>query len=512
MRTLAVAASLILLMLAGCASPDPAGPLPASDAPVTDGRGDVTVVAIIDSGFDPYHWDFLASQMPQALNDDPSDDLPLGQDPSTWLPGYPAPATFASYDALTLTLAQDDGKAVPAELHEKDAKAWEGVKPSSPTGDIHMRWVPGTKVVGFVDFAGDSGFAADSHGVGTTSVSVGNLHGTCPSCVFVFVNGLSDEAVTWVAQQPWIDAQSNSWGFSKVATDKIWTDCDLPTQRAGVERGQQIFFSGGNGMANAFDAPSPTVYSCQKGADWVVTVGANTPDGNTYTGAGKPADLANVGSSYPSQGGSTVKGESTFSGTSNATPVTMGLYAQSLYDLRRRLDGPSRMQDNGTIAQGPAGCGPANLDCALADGALTVHELRNALYDASSLVGAGFATGSEAASVPASNKEYALMGEGHGSFFGHVQRADAEVARIVGLASGDVADTRDPQAVAEIDAFAVAVSYCMQMVWGSWEHGAWGDDVALPDPDPEWPVRTWFTTECPQLLDSALTTIDALPL
>lgn len=510
MRALAFVA-ITGLLLAGCSDPLPSPPV--SDVqPAEDGRGDVTVVAILDGGFDPYHWDFLAAHMPQHLNDDPSDDLPLDQDPATWLPGFPDPASFASHKPLALNLTPDSKTAVPQELHDADQAAWDTVETSDPAGAIHMRWIPGTKVVGFVDFAGDKGFATDSHGVGTTSVSVGNLHGTCPSCVFVFVNGYSDAAVSWVASQPWIDAQSNSWGYSKVATEKMYVDCDLPTQRAGVERGQQIFFSGGNGMANAFDAPVPTLYSCQKSPDWVVTVGANTPDGATYTGSGKPVDVANVGSSYPSQGGSTVTGDSTFSGTSNATPVTMGLYAQSLYDLRRRLDGPSRIQSNGTLAQGPAGCGAANPACALADGALSVHELRDALFDASGFLGASMATADEAATVPATTQEWALMGEGHGSYSGHIGDAAAQVAAIVGLASGDTADARPAELVAQIDAFAVAVSYCTQSVWGTWEHGAWkaGDD--LPATDPQWPLRSWFTTSCPQVLDAAMTAVETLPV
>lgn len=511
MRILFALLVVSALVLSGCSDPRPA---PPADGPrdAEDGRGDVTVVAILDGGFDPYHWDFLAQHMPQHQNDDPADDLPLDQDPATWIPGHPGAAAFASHEALRLNLTPDDERAVPQDLHDADQAAWDTVARSIPFGDIHMKWIPGTKVVGFVDFAGNGGFATESHGVGTTSVSVGNLHGTCPSCVFVFVNGYSDAAVSWVATQPWIDAQSNSWGYSTVATEKMYVDCDLPTQRAGVERGQQIFFSGGNGMANAFDAPVPTLYSCQKAPDWVVTVGANTPGGNTYTGAGKPVDLANVGSSYPSQGGSTVTGDSTFSGTSNATPVTMGLYAQALYELRRKLDGPSRLQDNGTIAQGHFLCADAEPSCALQDGVLTVHELRNALFDAAQFLALGVATASESASVPVTSTEWALMGEGHGSYTGHLGDVAAQVAAIVDLVTGEAVPATAPDLGMDIEAFAIAVSYCTQQVWGTWEFGAWAEGVALPAPDPAWPLRTWFVTACPQILDTAMTAVEALPV
>ncbi len=501
---LLIAALLLSAGLAGCAAVEPDEGFQAIDESI-DGRGDVTVVAILDSGFNPYHHDFSMEHMPQHMDDDPSNDLPLTQDPATWLPGHPGAEAFSSYKALNLTLAPDNPDAVPADLKAKDQAAWDGVEDSNLPDGIGMHWIPGTKVVGYVDFrgGGDNGFATSSHGVGTTGVSVGNLHGTCPSCVFVFVNGYSDEAVSWVAQQDWIDVQTNSWGYSTILLEKVNADCDLATQRAGVERGQQIFFSGGNGMVNAFDAPVPTLYSCQKASDWIVTVGANTREGHTFTGSGKPVDVANVGIAYPSQGGSTVTGDSTFSGTSNAAPTTAGLYAQALHDVRAMLPGPSRMQSGGVIATGPAGCGDANPECALADGNLTVHELRHALFVAAEPQAKGVATASELLSVPATTEEWALMSEGHGSFFGHIGDPEAEVQRIVDVTTGAASAELEP----EVAEFAKAVSYCTQQVWGTWDHGSWqGESLAL---SPQWPLRTWLSTECPRVIDAIVTVVTA---
>ena len=189
-----------------------------------------SVVAVLDGGFNPYHFDFLSAHMPQHLDDDPSNDLPLDTDPASWLPGHPGAAAFASHGPLALSLTPDNGKAVPADLFEKDAKAWDSVEQSDPTGEVHMRWIPGTKVVGFVDFGGDGGFATASHGVGTTGVSVGNLHGTCPECLLLFVNlqGASEaameQAIEWAMDQPWIDVITNSYGAgSVVQADIAWT-------------------------------------------------------------------------------------------------------------------------------------------------------------------------------------------------------------------------------------------------------------------------------------------------
>jgi hypothetical protein len=58
------------------------------------GAGDATVIAVLDSGMSPYHWDFLASKMPQARNKDRSDDLPLDVSPDKWLPGFPSAKSF----------------------------------------------------------------------------------------------------------------------------------------------------------------------------------------------------------------------------------------------------------------------------------------------------------------------------------------------------------------------------------------------------------------------------------
>lgn len=488
-----LAATLLATALAGCADTEPtAGPV------LVDGRDDVVVVAIIDDRFDPYHFDLLADHMPQHKNDDPTDDLPLWDDPAGWLPGHPGAAAFASYEAMDLTLTPDDREASPASLYEGDAEEWENVQPSE-RASIHMRWIPGTKVVGFVNMGGGDGFATTSHGVGTTSVGPGNIHGTCPNCVLVFVNGFSDEAVSWVAEQDWIDVQTNSWGYSTFFSEKIYTDCDQETQRAGVERGQQIFFSGGNGIVGAFDAPVPTLYSCQKASDWIITVGANTPEGATYTGAGKPVDVASIGSSYPSAGGDTVTDDSTFGGTSNASPTTGGLFAQALYDIRQELPGASRVQADGVIAVGSAGCGEANAECALADGTLTVHELRAALFAAADFQGHSVAAVTETASLPGTTEEWARMGEGAGSFFGRMGDAEAETQRIVDIAMGRLAVDEDP----DKDLFAQAVSFCTQQVWGTWDHGAWqGGDIPI---SPDWPLRAWLSTNCPDTIGAVVT-------
>lgn len=502
MRVLA-ALLLGVSLLSGCASTE--APPSAEPVPVVDGRGDAVVIAVVDSGFNPYHWDFLAAHMPQHLNDDPSDDLPLDQDPAEWLPGHPGADAFASYGRLDLTLTPDDSDAVPDELHDKDAKAWDTVQQSAGD-DIHLRWIPGTKVIGAVTFSATDGYASGSHGVGSSSVSVGNLYGSCPHCLLVFVHGTQEQANEWVAKQDWIDAQTNSWGISSnpagLPRDRVYAGSDTELQRTAIERGQQIFFSAGNGLMNDFSAPNPTLFSSQEGPDWIVTVGAITPDGDSYTGHGKPADVASVGSQYPSAYGSTtVTGEGGFGGTSNATPVTTGLYGEALYQLRRELTGASRTQSGGTIAVGPPGCMEANPACALSDGALTVHELREALYRAAQYVSEGYDAAGATGPIPANPAELRFLAEGHGSFWGLMQgpgQHKAEVDRIAGYANGSWFEAQD----ADQAAWFAADAACRQAGWGAWDFGYRTADA--PAPDPAWPMRSWLTEACPILLPASI--------
>lgn len=510
------------------------GPMGSRSTDATMARSaaadDVVVIAVIDSGVNPYHHDYLASMMPQHQDADPSNDLPLDQDPATWLPGHPGAKAFASYDALNLSLSEDPN-AFAADLHALDQAEWDKVRYSEGTenDEVHMFWVPGTKVIGHVAFApgsiGDpatslvlgtpSGpvdtWAADSHGTGSASVSSGNIYGSCANCLLVYVHGTSEQANEWVAKQDWIDAQTNSWGASTVYRERAYAGSDTELQREAVNRGQQIFFSAGNGQANAFVAPNTTLLSSQEGPDWIVTVGAIDPfDGSTFSGHGKPADISSIGTGYPAGRGASVTAEGSFGGTSNATPVTAGIYAQALYQVRQELAGPSRMQTGGVIAVGSAGCGPANADCANADGMITVHELREALFRAARYTDEIWNVGG-AAPLPSGtplDPELEFVGEGHGSYWGRM-RSDEELAedvqRIVDFVMGRWFEEQDP---AQVEWFT-ADSICRQAIWGEWEHGYAARNPA-PAADPSQPMRTFLAEVCPVALPPLVTPLELI--
>jgi hypothetical protein len=473
------------------------------------------VVAVIDSGISPYHWEFLASKMPQAQDEDLTNDLPLTQAPHTWLPGFPDPSAFASYNQFNLTLDETNPGRSITSLDSADTAKWNAVKVSSATTQ-HYYWFPGTKIIGGLTFAtaGKIRGTSGEHGMGTSSVSVGNLFGTCPECVFVFIEYGSaadgERAIEWAESQPWIDAISNSYGFSLVERDRLYSGSDTAKQAAASTRGQTILFSSGNGISNTFTVPNQTYFSSQEGPDWIITVGGVNPNtGGTYTGAGKPADIAGIGSAYPSAYGAGTVGNagSNFSGTSNATPQVAGMYATSLYRARRALPGPSRAQAGGVIAvqapderlgEVPFACAATRPACELGDGVLTAAELRTRFFHGAVHTPVGLELGLTGGPAAPAVGEDEFLGEGHGTYYGKKNGALAtELERVMGPLEGRAAAPARPSGERE---WMIVDSYCRQELWGDWGDGYFvRGTTTLPGPTPPGPIRFALEQGCPQL-------------
>jgi hypothetical protein len=504
---------LILAVLA--ALPVAAPGISRAEPPPREGRDDAVVVAVIDSGFSPYHWNFLGEKMPQAQDEDATNDLPLGDAPDTWLPGFPSPSSFSSYNRLQLTLDGTNPNRSLASLDTADAAKWNQVQKS--TGDaVHYYYLPGTKVIGMVDFEGARVHSTSTaeHGQGTSSVSVGNIHGTCPECLLVFITippcpthayvcPELEDANNWAMRQPWIDAVSSSFGYSLLVRDRVYSRSDIRLQAEASERGQTQFFSAGNGQDGSFVAPNATLLSSQEGPDWIVTVGAVTPAGGQYSGAGKPADVASVGGSYPSAyGNTTVSNGGSFGGTSNATPVVAGMYARSLYTARRALPGPSRVQLGGLIGdehpdpergEAPFECGTVRPQCELQDGRLTATELRTRLFHGAVHTGKGISPAG-VGDTPVATAEQQFLHEGHGSYFARVGAWAQEEGRITGPLLGTAGPVSRPAGERE---WMMVDSYCRQGIWDTWAEGFFRAGVdTLPAADPVWPMRSSMAAAC----------------
>lgn len=549
--------ALSLSIVEGSVPVLPPDPVFRSDDGSGPATGDATVVAVIDSGISPYHWDFAASRMPQALDTDPVNDLPLDQPPDTWLPGFPDPdEAFASFNRLGLTLEEDDPAATYGDLRQVDAAEWDAVQPST-ADDIHYHWVPGTKVIGAMTFSPDGRIeppARIRHGHAVASAAVGNYVGTCPECLLVFLqmtpadtgeqrNRQFVAAVEWALDQPWIDVVSSSTGISlaklpdreplpgnKWQADFFEAELDVTQQRSAVERGQALFQASGNGLDTAFVVPNPTLSNSHMGPDWLVTVGGVDGTGEHLTGAGKPVDVAGVAILHPVSHPDAGVGERRHqSGTSFAAPSVAGVYGHALHHARRALPGASRTQAAGVIAVAGHGhapgagargdeaastdpppasfaCAGARSDCELADGVLTADELRTRLLHGV-LPTANSSTRTPFSVPPGSVEdpdviadEWTLANQGHGAYFGRAQPdADwlAEADRVLGPIQGRAQALDRPEGERE---WMVVDSFCRQEIWGSWEGGYYVDgDTALPGTDTDWPIRSTIEATCPHL-------------
>ena len=489
--------------------------------PPGGGPEDAVVVAVIDTAINPYHWDFQASKMPQALDKDPSNDLPLDTPPDRWLPGFPSPKTFDSYNALRLRYEEKNADMPIAGLMAADAPKIAEVK-GSTAKDLNYYWLPGTKVIGAMRFASQPLVGDTSeHGVGVSSVSTGNIHGTCPECLLFFISlgnaAEAEAAIAWAMDQPWIDVITNSYGHGG-AVPKFYNGTTVEEQRAASDRGQTVFFSAGNGVENAFTVVNPTYMSSQKGPDWLITVGGVSPgqenpysdptrgssDHASYVGAGKPADVAGVASEYSSAYtavGVGQTGTSGFGGTSNAAPTIAGLYARALYLARKDLGGPSRIQKGGVIATGSRyRCASKRPDCELGDGKLTADELRTRLLHGAIHTSAGMTSYAHSVHAPPIGEDE-FLNEGHGTYFARELRGDEwleEFDRIIGPMEGRLKTLDRPAGERE---WMIVDSFCRQSIWGSWKGGYYVEGkTALPGPDPSFPIRATLESTCPALV------------
>jgi hypothetical protein len=334
----------------------------------------ITVIGINDSGLNPYHFEFSAQTYP-----DP-DVLALTKNftrhPSEYIPGYPKDAA-----AIPITLGQGYWPA-------KDAGIWDLKDATHPTGLEYgkLYWIPGTKIIGATQPAAlscsncEAGAHVilddDGHGSGSSSVSVGNRYGYCPTCLLVIEKGLNAGPA---AGYSWIDIQSNSWGaIANVPLDLVFSN-NAKVTKAAAERGQTILFASGNGAANAFDAPISTYGTANTGPDWNVVVGAIRRDNQrAIVGDGTPSHLSSWGDgNLPSACRTGTVSQCAFGGTSAATPYTAGVFGNVLTEVRRVIGDNSVGQRPGQVAA--QGVAVPNSPY-LADGKLTRAELREAVF------------------------------------------------------------------------------------------------------------------------------------
>lgn len=357
----------------------------ASDPPANGPNADdeTVVIAIVDSGINPYHDEFSKDTYPGGLD--------LDQDPADYLEGYPENA-----QALNRSLNTSYSKAV-------DADDWDGVEKET------LYWIPGTKIVGAYDADAPTGTGSDDptplldddgHGTGSASVAAGNALGSCEGCLLVVVEGL--QGYHWAIQQPWIDIVSNSWArLANVGTPSGSTEAspaalfgfddgtESANLRAAVTRGQTVLFAAGNGNANLFLTPQQTYTSPYTGPDWTITVGAtwafdgtdncdcSSEEGSALT-SGKPVDVSSYAVGHiPAASHRSTDGHAQHGGTSAATPRVAGVMGDTLLAARQALVDTTATTRDPVIAEGDPVIGPSG--GMLTDGKLTRAELERAV-------------------------------------------------------------------------------------------------------------------------------------
>lgn len=340
----------------------------AAGSPAKTPRAPQTVVALIDTGINPYSPAFR-------------DGSPLARrHPSTYLPGYPKEAK-----ALRLSLGLPYDQAV-----ERDAEVWKDVRADE------LYWIPGTRIVGAISF-GDGGTSCpspvqvppvaayvqedcqennvlDDHGHGTMTASraAGAPSSLAPGARIVAIEGLGARSVTWAADQGWIDVQSNSW------INLVPPPVPSGTTEAFSDAAARMLTLAASGNGTAYlagAAPTPT-YALSTAPSGVIIVGGHD-NGKMTLWSGSPPHVvadAYAGMTAIARSVEEMRPDPIACCTSAASPYAAGGAAALIAEARRLLRAEGTGVHAGVVACGRPGLVPEG---PLADGVFTLSELKD---------------------------------------------------------------------------------------------------------------------------------------
>lgn len=299
------------------------------------------VVAVVDTGINPYHSFFRAPA--------------LSAHPSRWLPGFPRSA-----ETVRLSVGGSDYAAARAA----DAAAWGSLERSTyddATDEFAERLYtfPGTRVVAGISFGeyADEPLLGppvtrpviddDGHGTHSAGLALGaNLPEADGNVLVVMVEvepGSFDTGIKWAARQPWIDAISVSLGTranvpvpapNGVTGSKAGTPWDT---REAYASGKPVFVASGNGVSSTGVAPDKctTYTSPYVGPVWVTRIGAaSAGQGSPTYWHCVPVD-ATARTNVASAAHDSTSASYAASGTSASTPNAAGHWAKLMLAARR---------------------------------------------------------------------------------------------------------------------------------------------------------------------------------
>ncbi|MGQ0536959.1 MAG: S8 family serine peptidase, partial [Methanobacteriota archaeon] len=305
-----------------------------------DFTGDaVVVVAVIDTGINPYHTAFRRTGRTAH--------------PATYITGYPADTT-----PLVLDLAAGDYATAVAN----DAALWTAVE-----GD-RLYWVPGTNLVGVIDKGDASALNSaadvrrilddDGHGTWTS----GTVERANDDVLLVAVEAIGGAGITWAAAQPWIDVISMSFGGPAVPLVGVSAAIE-----AAASSGKLIVAAAGN-------TPNPQIMTTPTGYPQSISVGGAQP--SVFGEEAEASKGPDVLSDYTIGGlpdHASLSATESASGTSFATPNVAGTLSRVLFLLRDQYGDTTEGTPGGLVAA-PSGTGAF-----LGDGSLSALEMREAM-------------------------------------------------------------------------------------------------------------------------------------
>ncbi|MDD5503216.1 MAG: S8 family serine peptidase [Candidatus Thermoplasmatota archaeon] len=303
------------------------------------------VVAIIDTGINPYHEIFRRPNMTAH--------------PSTWLEGFQK-----EIPAFNLTFGE-----TYSECYEADKSNWAALN------DGELVWFSGTNVMGIAAKRSpvDSAYPILDNGAHGTWVA-GSVMEACPEAFIVSIQIDDDEDIVaaneWAAKQPWIDVVTTSWGKYIVGVPPEYVE----EQDMGINHAEQLVYEAGKIQTNsAGNEPVPYLADEHGGPYWNIAVGgafAGT-NGDAWIAAKLPDVVSDFTQDHLAKQKS-ISGYETVSGTSFSCPRVAGTIAKALYDVRVALNYTGIIRNGSLIETAPA-------KGMLEDGKLTAGEVRTVL-------------------------------------------------------------------------------------------------------------------------------------
>lgn len=301
------------------------------------------VIAVPDTGINPYHLDFRL----------PSNEDLLGVHPSEFIDSFPASAPV-----LDLELDADSYSDAVA----RDQDIWDSIE------DRKLYSFSGTNIIGGISFGSgedSSGTILDGsgHGTAVASLAAGRIHGIHPGSDVLLVSVQapldSEDPFIWAFDQPWIDVVSVS------------AKCPAPTlcpmtrssSKSFVARGGIAVFGSGNGwsgMGLPCEGPlDPTIVNDTAGPPWHFVVGAASGrSGQPTCWHSVPPDVVAAGDFLYAAAADSMRSQTRVGpGTSFATPIVAGAVARVIVEARRTVGDASEGAQRGLLASGTQAAG-----------------------------------------------------------------------------------------------------------------------------------------------------------